>query len=294
MVKIQFLRAFVVLSFLGLLSSIGVFASPPSPSKRSQSDRDISAIGHRKIDHGPNYWSAQQESELGRQLDEEVERHGRLVHDAAITDYVQRLAQDLARNSDTQMRIQVGLINNEEVYALTQPGGYQYITRGLVLRLEGEGELAALLARGVAHTALDSAMKEMFWNPVASLPNHLVVNGLDSIPRSTPIFVKQDDELNADYFGVQYLYKTGYDPECFLTLIPRVWDSGQGSGKKVSVIFRGFPSVTERLRALNKEISEILPKRDDAIVSTPEFAVFKGRVRDLIPEAAPKPPGKGE
>jgi predicted Zn-dependent protease len=129
--------------------------------KRSRSDRDISAIGHRKIAQDKNWYSVEKEKELGDKVSAEYERRVPMLDDPAIVDYVARVAQKVAQNSDAKMPIAVSVIDSDESSALTLAGGHQYITRGLLLRLESEGELASVLARGIAHTALRSATMEL-------------------------------------------------------------------------------------------------------------------------------------
>jgi predicted Zn-dependent protease len=109
---------------------------------------------------------------------------------------------------------------------------------------------------------------------------------VDSSVNATPFAIatsllklRQDDELDADYFGVQYLYKAGYDPKCFTSFVQRIWASGTASTKKSPKVLSFYPPVDVRLAALQSEISEILPLRDGAIVSTSEFDPFLERLR---------------
>lgn len=270
------MRRFEVGLFLFLaicLTATSVFGSS-SRVKRSDSDRDISAIGHRKIANrrDPDQYSLDAEKRVGAQLSNNLERSVSLLRDPTTPTYVAHLAETVARNSDARFPIAVRIIDSEEVYALTLPGGYQYLTLGLLLRVGNECELAGVLARGIAHTALRSAMNA----PVYIGHDDYV---RDSVQKKRDEFERQE-ELNADYFGIQYLYKTGYDPGCFLTLIPKVWADNPAKE------FRAFPPISERLEALQEEISDILPKRDGAVTNTPEFTGFREHLLKLdLPKA---------
>jgi predicted Zn-dependent protease len=289
----------VVLALASVSFADEALASPTPQSRRSKSDADINAIGHRSIVHDTNFYSPEKEKELGTSLSREVERKSTVLNDPAVTDYIGRVAQNVAHHSDAHFPITVIVIDSDSVNAFTLAGGFQYITRGLLFRLEGEGELASVLARGIAHTSLRSSTREVTKGQLmqlASIPAvplgtaGSTVNGANLAIPLTVVKLKRDDELDADYFGVQYLYKAGYDPKAFTDLVLRIWGSTSTAGEKLPVSFTTFPPLDERLAALRKEISEILPPRVNAIVSTPEFDGFKERLRTLRPGVVPESP----
>ena len=277
---------------LSLLFAVCLISAPAlgssSPKKRSKSDRDIGAIGHRKIAKlDPTWYSFEREKQIGAQWSASLERSTPLLRDAITAAYVERLANTVAQNSDAQgIPITVRIVDSEEVYALTLPAGYQYITRGLLLRIDNEGELASMLARGIAHTALRSAMREASKEAVARIATTPLIFGpSDKNPPPSSSTVrwllktKRDDESDADYFGLQYLYKSGYDPECFITFVQTVWPANPS--KPAETKLSPFPPLPERLKALQEEISDILPKRDSAVTNTPEFANFREHLLKL-------------
>jgi predicted Zn-dependent protease len=278
-----------------------VFASPlPQTKKRSQSDADINAIGHRHIDRDENSYSLDKEKRLGVVLSEAFERSSRLLNDPAVTEYIDKVAQNVAKNSDARLPIVVQVIDSDVSNAFTLPGGYQYVNRGLLLRLEGEAELASVLARGVAHTSLRSATNAATRGEATQLAMIPLMLSMpwpgDSSANATPFAIpssllklRQDDELDADYFGVQYLYKAGYDPNCFTSFVQRIWASGTSSTRKSPKVLSFYPPVDIRLAALQNEISEILPSRDGANVSTSEFDAFLERLRARKSEGEKRP-----
>ncbi len=279
--RAQILTPLIVFAFVAGFPVSRGFASPAPQNKRSKSDADINAIGHRRIVHDANFFSPEREKELGKALSQEVERSSKLLNDPIVTDYIGRVAQNVANNSDAHIPVTVRLIDSDVVNALTLPGGYQYINRGLLLQLHGEAELASLLARGIAHTALRSATREATKGElmqVATVPLILTPVGWSSTIPLTELKMRRQDELDADYFGVQYLYKAGYDPKCFADFVQRLWGTSSATAKNVPKVFSTFPPLDERLAALQNEISNILPLRDGAIVSTAEFDAFKERL----------------
>jgi len=297
----------VVLS-LALVFTVGFLSSPTlgssiQPRKRSKADRDIAAIGHRKIACSDNcienWYSIEQEKTIGAQLSASLEESTPLLHDPITAAYLEGLAKAMAQNSDAQIPITVRVTDTEIVYALTLPGGYQYISRGLLLRLQSEGELASVVARGIAHTALRSATREYTRaNLMRAMTIPVIFEGQPPISKTsdsglvvplTSLRFRRDEELDADYFGVQYLYKAGYDAKAFISCIQKVWPEYGIAGKPTSAAFSLFPPLADRLKALEKEISEILPERGGAVTTTPEFIAFREHLLSLEP---PKSEGK--
>jgi predicted Zn-dependent protease len=297
--KGQALPPLAALAFMVWMCGNSALASPaPQNKERTKLDADINAIGNRRIARGVNFYSVQHEKELGKSLADEIERSSKLVEDPAVIEYIQRVAQNVANHSDAGMPITVRVVDNDAVDAFTLAGGYQYVSRGLLLRLESEAELASVLARGIAHTALRSATTQATKSQlIAASTVPVLASGPRSSSNSQTLTVslielkmKTDDELDADYFGIQYVYKAGYDPECFTNFLQRIWDSNATSATDdVSKVFGTYPPLDERLAALRKEISKILPSRDGAIVSTPEFDAFKGHLRAQKPEGLDQP-----
>jgi predicted Zn-dependent protease len=283
-----------------------VCATAPSARAAPQSNppssiEDINAIGHRTVGKGTNFYSLDKEKELGKQLAQEVERSSKLLDDPVVAEYVNRIGQTIAQNSDARFPIIIRVIASDEVNAFTLPGGYLYINRGLILQMESEAELAGILARGIAHTALRHATQQatkgeilqlssipaMIFTPY-SMANYALYEGLNlAIPLNFLKF-SRDAQREADFFGLQYLYKAGYDPESLPRFLERM-SSQKSSGKSIPPAFDSFPPVSERVASMNKEIAKILPHRDDAIVSTSEFEIMKARLRASRPKLTADP-----
>lgn len=282
-------------SVLQIALFVGALAYPDFSSaenKQPKASRDINAIGHRVIGYPSgvgNWYSLDKEKEVGAQVSAAFEKSTPILHDSLTEVYLDRLAQLIARNSDTQFPITVGVIDSEDSYTLTMVGGHQYITRALLLKLQNEGELAAAIARGVAHTALRSATGEATRTRLVGTNGFPVVGQELPVNNTDPAFAdnmlllsfRRKDEVAADYFGIQYLYKSGYAPECFVSFIRKAWPLSTETKA-----FSPFPPLKTRLDALQKEINEILPKQGAAITDTADFEAFRKHLLEL---PAPKP-----
>jgi predicted Zn-dependent protease len=281
-----------------ILGSLSCTVHASSDKKRSKAYRDINAIGHRVIGYqsgSGNWYSLDKERQLGAQVSADYEKLTPLLQDAATQAYLDRLGQTIALNSDTQFPITIRVVDSEDSFALTLAGGYQYISRSLLLQMENEGELAATIARGIAHTSLRSAtglatrasLMEAMTVPLIFGANSTSGQGF-SVPLTLSKF-SRDDESAADYFGVQYLYKSGYAPKCFISFVQKVWPP---QAQPTAKAFSPFPLLPERLESLRKEISEILPKQNSAVTNTESFLAFREHLLSLAPppKATPKKP----
>jgi len=283
------IRTRVLFLIVGLAAFLYVDPALGSSSYKCKNAAcDINAIGHRKFFNSPsvgNWYSTEREKELGEKNAALVEQRVNVVKDAGISAYVDQLTQRVAQNSDADMPITVRIIRNNDEGAFTLFGGHLYLTTGLLLKLQSEGELASVLARGIAHTALRSVARLQTrsnllqnTNPVLQVPA-----GNNMAPTLGLLKFQRDFELEADYIGIQYVYKSGYDTNCFLSAVQTLWRPKA---------FSPFPPLAERLKMLHQEIDDILPSRPEAVVSTPEFDEFIARMRQIAPTESTAPSEK--
>jgi predicted Zn-dependent protease len=291
----RFLTIIALASFL----LAGLDGALASSIKRSKSDRDIAAIGHREIvpeQIRKFVGTPEKEKERGDAVAVQIQHSNKLVQDPSISGYVARLAENLARNSDAHLPITVMLLDSDEVNACTAPGGYQYLTRGLLLQLESESELAAVLAHGIAHSALYTPTVQFFRRDFMQSTSgysaaRLAFMWLTCTPSALSIFdgARPADEFDADYFGAQYLYKSGYDVDGYIRFVQRVWPDPPASRKTLVLALSQVPPLSQRSKALQDEIADILPPRSEATVSTSAFENFEDRLR-MWQKMHPAPP----
>ncbi|HEX4484765.1 MAG TPA: M48 family metallopeptidase, partial [Terriglobales bacterium] len=197
--------------------------------KHDGSEKDVDAIGNRKIGgRGVGDWySLNTEIAMGKQYSMQVEQSSKLIQDPVINEYVNRIGQNLVRNSDAKVPFTIKVIDSDEVNAFALPGGFFYVNSGLILAADNESELAGVMAHEIAHVCARHAMRQMTRMQLAnlaSIPLIMVGGGVGYAAYelsgiAVPVaFMKfsRNFEAEADYLGVQYMYKTGYDPQSFV------------------------------------------------------------------------------
>ena len=269
-------------------------ANLPNPEARAAlpAKYDVSLIGQRNVGSGLDFYSLDREMALGRQLSLEVEGSARLVADPVITEYINRIGQNLVRNSDARVPFTIKVLDNDEVNAFALPGGFFYVDSGLILAADNEAELAGVMAHEIAHVAARHATKNMtraqIWN-MASVPLIFIggpvayaISEVASL--AVPLsFLKfsRDAEREADLLGLEYDYATGYDPGAFVEFFEKLNVEGKKKQSFVAKAFATHPMNADRIKAAQDEIRKYLPGRDEYVLNTSEFEDVKQRLASL-------------
>src|SRR5579859_1133170 len=151
---------------LALLFALAQFA-PVSFATDKKKDPD--QIGNRDVGKGMNFYSLEKEIALGKQLAQEVERQAKIVDDPIIAEYVNRIGQNLVRNSDAKVPFTIKVIDSEEVNAFALPGGFFFVNSGLILKADNEAELAGVMAHEIAHVAARHGTRQATRGEIANL-----------------------------------------------------------------------------------------------------------------------------
>ena len=273
--------------------------SQPVPQKDTVTPRnskeDVEAIGNRNVGKGVNLFSLEREIALGKQLAQEVERSSKLIDDPVVTEYVNRVGQNLVRNSDARVPFTIKVIDSDEVNAFALPGGFFYVNSGLILRAQEESELAGVMAHEISHVCARHGTKNATKGELmqlATIPLILLgpggwagyglYEGLNLAIPVTYLKFSRDAEREADYLGIQYMYKTGYDPNSYVTFFERIQADEKRRPGTIPKVFSTHPPTPERIENTQKEIARILPARQEYIVTTSEFDTVKARLRNIM------------
>jgi beta-barrel assembly-enhancing protease len=313
-----FQYSFWILSFSSILS-LGLGAHAQAPGLSSSQDvaalhrsskrarkYDVDHIGERGTGRGINLYSMSRERALGQTLANSIDRTSKFVDDHLVREYVNNLGQTIVRNSDTQIPFTIKVLDSSDIGVFALPGGFLYVDRGLITVLDGEAELASMMAHEIAHVAARHATRELTRKRIFSVattaamftgPVGVIVEDVSSI--GGPLYRKKfdrDAEYEADLLGMEYVYAAGYDPEAFLSALEKV-HAGEINMqeiykklpgytfatklpfyKQMVTAFSDYPPMEDRIRHLQKEIAAFLPKRDRYIVDSSDFDEVKAKL----------------
>jgi beta-barrel assembly-enhancing protease len=274
--------------------STPVQAADPDKVKHDGGKNDVDAIGNRKIGTRGvgNWYSIESDIKMGKQYSQMVDSSSKFVTDPVVTEYVNRLGQNLVRNSDAQVPFTFKIIDSDVVNAMSLPGGFVYVDSATILAADGEAELAGVMAHEIAHVCARHATRQLTrsqYANFATIPLIFVGGGIGyaayeaaglALPLTFLSF-QRSFEAEADYLGLQYMYKAGYDPQSFVSFFEKLQAMEKQKPGTLSKAFASHPQTPDRIAKSQEEIEHILPARLEYTVTTSEFDDVKSRLASL-------------
>lgn len=252
---------------------------------------DLDAIGNRNIGGRGlgNWYSLEKEIAMGKGYAQEVEASVKLVQDPVVNEYVNRIGQNIVRNSDAKVPFTIKVVDSDEINAFALPGGFFYVNSGLILAADDEAELAGVMAHEIAHVAARHATRQMTRAQLAnlgSIPLIFMGGWAGYAIRSAASFAlpmtfltfSRGFESEADYLGLEYMYKTGYDPQAFISFFEKIQAKEKKKPGTLAKAFSTHPLTPDRITKSQDEIAKVLPARDEYVVNTSEFDDVKARL----------------
>lgn len=254
---------------------------------------DVSAVGSRNIGGRGmgNWYSTESEIKMGRGYAAMLEKSTHFITDPVVTEYVNRIGQNLVRNSDAKVPFTIKVIDSDEINAMALPGGFFYVNSGLILAADDEAELAGVMAHEIAHVAAHHAAREQTRANYANLGTIplIMMTGYswtgyaiyEAASIGIPVTFLQfsrEFETQADYLGIQYAYRAGYDPQAFISFFEKIQNLQKQKPGLLSRAFSTHPQTPDRIQHSQEEIAKILPPRPEYMVTTSEFDDVKARL----------------
>jgi predicted Zn-dependent protease len=256
---------------------------------------DLDAIGNRNVgcEKGMgNWYGLEKQIALGKQISQQVESQSKIINDPVVSEYINRLGQNLVRNSDSQVPFTIKVIDSDDINAFALPGGFFYVNSGLVLAADEEAELAGVMAHEIAHVAACHAAREQSRANLAQLATiplifvggpigYAAYEGAGLAVPLTFLKFSRGFEAQADYLGVEYMYKAGYDPQAFVSFFEKVQVQEKKKPGTISKAFSTHPQTPDRIEKTQEEIARILPPKAEYVVTTSEFDEVKARLASI-------------
>jgi predicted Zn-dependent protease len=251
--------------------------------------KDPDQIGNRDVGKGVNFYSLEKEIGLGKQLASEVERQAKIINDPVIAEYVNRVGQNLVRNSDAKVPFTIKVIDSEDVNAFALPGGFFFVNSGLILKADNEAELAGVMSHEIAHVAARHGTRQATRGEIAQLGMiPLIFMGgwtgygiYQAASVLVPIgFLKfsRGFESEADMLGLEYMYKAGYDPTAFVDFFEKIETLEKRKPGTIAKVFSTHPMTDDRIRAAQSNIQNLLKAKPEYVLTTSEFSDIKTRL----------------
>ena len=272
-------------------ASSGGSGDSTMPGVKKGSINDVNAVGTRDIGGRGvgNWYSTESEIKMGKQYAAMIEKSTKFITDPVVTEYVNRVGQNIVKNSDCKVPFTIKVIDSDEINAMALPGGFFYVNSGLVLAADEEAELAGVMAHETAHVCAHHAAREMTRANYAQLGTIplIFIGGwagygiYEAANLAIPLTFLQfsrEFEAQADYLGLEYMYRAGYDPQAFITFFEKIEDLQKHKPGAVARAFSDHPQTPDRIAHSQEEIAKILPPRDEYLVTTSEFDEVKARL----------------
>jgi hypothetical protein len=263
------------------------------PHIKKGSEEDVNAVGQRNIGGRGlgNWYSTNWEIGTGKQYSMEIEKSSHLVTDPVVVEYINRIGQNIVKNSDAKVPFTIKVLDTDEINAMALPGGFFYVNSGLILACDSEDELAGVMAHEISHVAAHHAAREMTkmnYMQLGQIPLIIFTQGTwvgygiyEAAQLAVPLTFLQfsrEYEAEADYLGIQYMYRAGYDPQGMVSIFEKLSALEKHKPGALSKAFSDHPATPDRIAAVENEIATILPPEPQYMVTSSEFDTVKARL----------------
>lgn len=258
--------------------------------KMADKKKDPEQIGNRDVGKGINFYSLEKEMALGRQLAAEVRRQSKLLDDPIVGEYVNRVGQNLVRNSDAAVPFTFEVVEADVLNAFALPGGFVFVNTGLIEAAETEAELAGAMAHEIAHVAARHMTRQATRGQIAdyaSLPLIFLGGAAGVAARQAAglaiplgfLSFSRGFETEADMLGLEYMDKAGYDPTASVDLFERMLSLEKRKPGTIAKVFYTHPMTGDRIEKTQKNIAALLKSRPEYVVTTSEFNEVRERLK---------------
>ncbi|MBF0122467.1 MAG: M48 family metalloprotease [Candidatus Omnitrophica bacterium] len=221
-------------------------------------------------------YSTDQEVQMGAAVALQVEKELKIIDDPIMNERVERITQKIADVCDRKDIVYIGKVIEEKevegspiVNAMSLPGGYIYMFKGLMEYIKDDDELAAVIAHEIAHVTARHSIKRLQASyaslavVLASIPaSPALAGGLNATFQSMFLKYSQEDEIQADNLGIKYMKLAGYDAQGMIKMLEALQEYDRKQPIRPKYYGRTHPYVHERIASANRTITGDLSFRD--------------------------------
>lgn len=283
----------LAISFIMLVGHGAALGADKKDKKKPLKDKENPLmIGKRNINkRSINFYSLEKEVRIGRELAADIDRQAKFVTDPLIAEYVNRVGQNVALNSDAKIPFTIKVIESPDVNAFALPGGFLYVNSGLLMAAESEAELAGVMAHEIAHVTARHGVEQVSKGRLfqwLSIPlifvggpvGMIVQNAANILVPLTFLKFSRGAEEEADRLGLQYMWAAGYDPTEMLNFFEKLKAKEKDDPGTLAKVFSTHPTTKKRLEKA-RELLVRFPDKDEYTISTSEFNKVKARLIGL-------------
>lgn len=282
-------RLWSLLMLCFILSALPAYADEKRAKGKLSDKENPEMIGKRNINSKQiNFYSLEKEMGIGQQLAAETERQLKLIDDPIVSEYINRVGQNIALNSDAKVPFTIKVIDSEEVNAFALPGGFFFVNKGLILAADTEAELAGVMAHEIAHVAARHGTEQVSKGQLlqfGSIPLIFLGGGVGVLARSVASFAlpltflkfSRGAETEADMLGAQYAWASGYDPSGMIVMFEKLQQKESKKPGTMAKIFSSHPTTGDRATTLRALLNKF-PEREEYVISTSDFQKVKNRL----------------
>lgn len=218
------------------------------------------------------YYSTDKEVQMGQSIAKEVESKYKLVDDPLIQKRVEDIGKKIASVCDRkEIDYHFKVLDEEEVNAVSLPGGFIYVNKGLIDKVDNDDELAAVLAHEVGHIVARHSIKKLqammgysiLRILTAAIPQGSQIgNAADIAFTELMLGYSREDELLADQLGARYTKLAGYNSRAMIEFLEKLQEINRRKPLQPKSYFKTHPYVPDRIRIVKQELGEPLEFKD--------------------------------
>ena len=215
-------------------------------------------------------YGTEKEVKIGEAVSAQVEQQYKVVTDVDVNERVERILDRIVNVCDRKdIVFFIKILDEDIMNAVSLPGGYIYVFKGLIDHVDSDDQLAGVIAHEVGHITAKHSIKRLQASYAAMLAQILSTQANGNVAGGvgfalTSLFLEhsQQDELQADKLSVKYLRKAGYNPQGIVEFLGKLKEEQEKAPIQPYSYWRTHPHLPQRIAVVNQEVSGKIEFKD--------------------------------